>query len=273
MDVVYDESGTAPSFFPPPPPTPTPVTIDTLGNNLVDDSDVDPTVRPVRVQTPSMTIYASGLAKLDLGGVDVATYSSITQNGSTGDSPYYVSGLTVDNLSNTTVKSIEVSPNPRGLAASIVFSGTGQGGDQIAVGSAAVPAKGVTVPTVPNAPGTLPGYVTNAGTTIPAHEATTVTLNPADTFPFTPALTLTVDDIRPQDSLTLDGGGGGDNYVVNLDLSATFYTDVQDSSEKGLDTTLHQRRRVRSSTPGPRARIAGPAHHRPQAACWASLSL
>ena len=236
LDVVYDESGTTPSFFPPAPPEPTPVTIDTLGYNLLEDSDVAPKVRPVRVQTPSMTIDASGLARLDLGGVDVATYSSVTQNGSTGDSPYYVSGLTVDNISDTTVHSIEVSPNPLGQSASSFLSGTEKGGDQFDVNSAEVPARNVTVPTVPHAPTTIPDYVTPASGTIPAHESTTVTLNPADTFPFTPALTLTIDNIRPQDSLTLDGGGGGDNYVVNLSLSATFYTSIQDSSEKGLDT-------------------------------------
>jgi RTX calcium-binding nonapeptide repeat (4 copies) len=236
LEVVYDESGTVPSFSPSPPPTPTPVTIATLGDNLPGDSDVVPTERPVQVKTGDTTITASGLAKVDLGGVDVATSRSITQYGLTGDSPYYISDLSVGNLSRTTVKSIEVSPNPAGRSASIVLAGTEQGGDQFKVDSASVPAARVTVPTVPNAPSTVPAHVTSAATTISAHESTTVTLNPAEVKPFTPAVTLIVDNIRPQDSLTLDGGGGGDNYVVDLDLNVMFYTDIQDSSAKGLDT-------------------------------------
>ena len=226
LDIVKDEAIATESGIPlgllpgtpPAPVEPTPVNIDTNGGPLAGDSNAHPGQLPVLVGTPNRNVVASGLAKVDIGGVDVATASAQSGYSYTGTSPYHVSSLAISNLFRTTLKNIEVSPG--GPAAQVVFAGSGRGSDHFSVNSTAVPAKTV--------------VVANAPATIPAYKSTTVELTPAGM----PPLILTVDNFRRQDSLTLNGGGGGDFYVVNLDLSATFYTNIQDSSSKGLDTLL-----------------------------------
>ncbi len=243
LDVVSDPPPQ--SFEPPSPSNTNVVTIDPLGGSLPGDNIAFPDQIPVEVKTPDTTIDASGLAKVDLGGVDESTINLNTPQGPTYEVPYQITSLAIGNLSRTTLRTIEVSPTPNGPPCPIVFSGTGLGGDRFEEDSAAIPAETVTVPTVPNAPTTVPAHVTNAPTTIAGHESTTVELTPAGYLEFGPIasapsgihpVTLTVDNIRPQDSITLDGGGGGDTYIVNLDISTTFSTSIQDSSSKGLDT-------------------------------------
>ncbi len=232
LDVVSEPP--AQSFVPPPPSNTNPVTIEPLGNSLPNDNTAFPGQAPVEVTTPEVTIDASGLSKVDLGGVDEATFNLDTPQGPTYESPYQVTSLSIGNLSGTTLDTIELSPVPNGPPCPIVFSGTFRGGDRFEEESGAVPAKTVTVRTVPN-----------ASTTIAGHESTTVELTPAGYVapgpiivapPAIHPVTLSIDNIRPQDSVTLDGGGGRDTYIVNLDISASFSTSIQDSSERGLDT-------------------------------------
>ncbi len=225
LDVVYDASGDLPDLFPPGPPKPTPVTIAALGTVLPDDSDVFPSQRPVQVKTPDVRIDASGLARLNLGGLDAATASTIANDASAVYSPYLISGLSVGNLSHTTVTSIEVSANPNGPSAALAFSGSGRVGDTFTVDTGAVPARAVTVRGVPDA---------DAHSTIPGYTTTTVTLAAAGL----PPLSLIIDNNRPEDTLTLGGTAGGDTIDVRLGPNSPFVTNVLDSSSKNLVTIV-----------------------------------
>ena len=70
----------------------------------------------------------------------------------------------------------------------------------------------------------------------PAFESTTVQDQHKFTFfgatLLTSTLNIGIDNIVPQDVLTLDGGAGNNQYNINLDLSATFLTKIKNTGSK-----------------------------------------
>ncbi len=179
----------------------------------------DPLHAPISITDPAenVSITAEGLSKI--------SYNHI--NGS----------VSIHDLSQTTLTNLQLGllhgpfDNPQNIVIpnGITIAGGGAE-DDFAVASRLVKPPPVAAPS--GSPTALIPQPAFEGTTVQDQRKVTVL---GVTF-LASTLNIGIDNIVPQDVLTLDGGAGNNQYNINLDLTATFLTKIKNTGSKPANT-------------------------------------